>query len=82
VALFDTSRGNLTRVIMVPLVTTMPSYVPSVPSFSTPNSPRHVIVVALRAKATLNLHGLPSVSYLTSVLHPAVAVTFLAELRD
>jgi len=69
-ALFDTSHGNLTRVIMVTLVTTMPSYAPSVPSSSTPNSPRHVIVVALRVKATLNLPGLPSVSRFRAPPHP------------
>jgi len=54
--------GDLTGVVTVAFVATMPSYVPSVPSFLTPNSPRCTVVTALYARATLNLPGLPLVS--------------------
>jgi len=54
--------GDLTGVVTVAFVATMPSYAPSVPSFSTPNSPRRTVVAALYARATLNLPGLPLVS--------------------
>jgi len=54
--------GDLTGVVMVAFIATMPSYAPSMPSFSTPNSPRRTVVAALYARATLNLPGLLLVS--------------------
>jgi len=54
--------GDLTGMVMVTFIATMPSYVPSVPSFLTPNSPRRTVIVALYTRATLNLPRLPLVS--------------------